>query len=112
MCGISGLIDFRHASSPESLEKMTNCLAHRGPEYGRSEFLESSFAQVGFGHRRLSIIDLSDAGRQPMHHGDLSITFNGEIYNYRELQKELRSLGRSFTNNSDTEVILQAFAEW
>ncbi|MDX1629823.1 MAG: asparagine synthase (glutamine-hydrolyzing), partial [Fulvivirga sp.] len=69
-------------------------------------------AFVGLGHRRLSIIDLSEGGHQPMHFNDLSIVFNGEIYNYQEIAKELKDIGYTFQSGSDTEVILKAFDRW
>ena len=69
---------------------------------------------LGFGHRRLAIIDLTDKGRQPMesYDGRYIITYNGEIYNYKELRKELETIGYVFKSNSDTEVLLTAFCEW
>lgn len=112
MCGISGFVDFNKNSSESILIKMTDTLIHRGPDGSGAELIENDFAQIGFGHRRLSIIDLTETGKQPMRFGHLTITFNGEIYNFNEIKKELSSLGHSFTGNSDTEVILHAFAEW
>jgi asparagine synthase (glutamine-hydrolysing) len=112
MCGIAGFIDSNERTQKPVLEAMTLTLKHRGPEYGRCEVFNDAGASVGLGHRRLSIIDLSDAGRQPMHHNDLTITFNGEIYKYKELQAELVSMGCVFKGNSDTEVILQSYEKW
>lgn len=112
MCGISGFIDFQKSSTPIHLQEMTDALAHRGPDANAYEILNSPEAQIGFGHRRLSIIDLSAAATQPMHFKHLSIVFNGEIYNYKEIQKDLMHIGHQFNTQSDTEVILQAYAAW
>jgi asparagine synthase (glutamine-hydrolysing) len=81
----------------------------RGPDAGDAWF--SDDGRVGFGHRRLAIIDLSPGGAQPMHFGALTIVFNGEIYNYRELRAQLEARGRRFTTQSDTEVLLQLYDE-
>ena len=96
--------------SPQTLKAMTDAIRHRGPD-GEGQWIESP---VGLGHRRLAIIDLSDGGRQPMQTADgrFIITYNGELYNYRELQTELSSKGYRFHSKSDTEVILYALAEW
>ena len=72
----------------------------------------SSIAKVGLGHRRLSIIDLSAGGKQPMSFDKYWICFNGEVYNYKEIKSELIKLGHSFKSTSDTEVVLHAFIEW
>ena len=112
MCGISGFIDSRNNSSLEVLQKMTDTLYHRGPDAGGYELLENNNCKVGLGHRRLSIIDLSETGKQPMQFEHLWITFNGEVYNYIEIKKELQNLNHQFIGHSDTEVILHAFAEW
>lgn len=91
---------------------MSDTLAHRGPD-GSGTFLEEKTNfQIGLAHRRLSIIDLSAGGSQPMHYKNLHITFNGEIYNYKEIKKELEEKGHVFKSDSDTEVILQAFEAW
>ena len=93
---------------------MTDTLHHRGPEDSGYQFLEAKKCQVGFGHRRLSIIDLSETGHQPM--CDVTnqywITFNGEIYNYLELKEELKNIGHVFVTQTDTEVVLEAYKEW
>jgi len=112
MCGITGFIDFNKNSSQEVLIKMTNTLSHRGPEGLGTKFFNAEKAQIGLGHRRLSIIDLTNAASQPMHFEHLWITFNGEIYNYTEIKKELEELKHLFISNSDTEVILHAFVQW
>jgi asparagine synthase (glutamine-hydrolysing) len=111
MCGIAGLI-MLDGSKPDraALEAMTRAVAHRGPDGEGVEVV----GPVGFGHRRLAIIDLSDAGRQPMsaEDGRLRIVFNGEIYNYVELRDELTGLGERFRTATDTEVILAAYRRW
>ena len=112
MCGITGFIDFKKESNVEVLSAMTDSLYHRGPDGSGIELIEKEKATVGLGHRRLSIIDLSSFGKQPMQFENFWICFNGEVYNYSEIKKELIDLGHSFTGNSDTEVILHAFAQW
>jgi asparagine synthase (glutamine-hydrolysing) len=89
-------------------------MAHRGPDGARTWISSGNGGAVALGHRRLSIIDLSDAAYQPMFSmdGALAIVYNGEIYNYIELREELRARGRSFSTQSDTEVLLAAYAEW
>jgi asparagine synthase (glutamine-hydrolysing) len=112
MCGISGFIDLKSQSSEVILEEMNNSLLHRGPDgYGKF-FLQLQSFHIGFAHRRLSIIDLSDSGKQPMQFEHFWITFNGEIYNYGEIKTELIVLNHQFVGHSDTEVIIHAFAEW
>ena len=111
MCGIVGLINLNGDSvSPVILKKMTDAIEHRGPD-GDGHWIEGN---VGFGHRRLAIIDVTSAGNQPMVSGDgrYVISYNGEIYNYRELRSELASSGYLFHSNSDTEVVLYALARW
>lgn len=112
MCGISGFIDFNQQSSVDVLIKMTDTLYHRGPDESGYEFFQTNTFQIGLGHRRLSIIDLSETGKQPMKFEDLWVTFNGEVYNYSEIKTELINLNHQFLGHSDTEVILHAFAEW
>jgi asparagine synthase (glutamine-hydrolysing) len=112
MCGIAGFIDFNASSSQEILVECTNMVAHRGPDGSGYEFIEAGKYQVGLGHRRLSIIDLSNAAAQPMWYRHYCIVFNGEIYNYAEIKKELSGKGHDFQTQSDTEVILHAYAEW
>jgi len=112
MCGITGFIDFKKESKVEVLSAMTDTLYHRGPDGSGIELIETEQAIIGLGHRRLSIIDLSSFGKQPMQFENYWICFNGEVYNYAEIKKELIELGHSFSGNSDTEVILHAFAQW
>jgi len=109
MCGITGYIDFSENTSREVLERMTASMSHRGLDGQGVEVLNS---KVGFGHRRLSIIDLTEGGQQPMQFRNLTITYNGEIYNYKEIKDDLSKLGHKFDSNSDTEMILHAFKEW
>ena len=112
MCGITGYIDFNKQTSKGILEAMTNSLDHRGPDGNGVDLHSESQFQVGFGHRRLSIIDLTENGKQPMQFNQFSITFNGEIYNYKEITKELEQLGHIFNSSSDTEMILHAYSQW
>jgi asparagine synthase (glutamine-hydrolysing) len=112
MCGITGFIDFKKESKVEVLSTMTDTLHHRGPDGSGVELIETEQAIIGLGHRRLSIIDLSSFGKQPMQFENYWICFNGEVYNYSEIKKELTELGHSFSGNSDTEVILHAFTQW
>ena len=109
MCGITGL--FRGDGAPvlpQVIQAMTDVVAHRGPD-GQGVWTDGC---IGFGHRRLSILDLSDAGAQPMHRGRLTVTFNGEIYNFRELREELVAFGHVFHTGTDTEVLLAAWEQW
>ncbi|WP_441259319.1 asparagine synthase (glutamine-hydrolyzing) [Bradyrhizobium sp. 521_C7_N1_3] len=115
MCGITGILQTPRASRSADLAAigpMTARLRHRGPD--ADGFWSDRDAGVAFGHRRLSIIDLSDAGRQPMLSSDgrFVITFNGEIYNYKPLRQELEGAGKRFTGNSDTEVLLALIEKW
>ncbi len=114
MCGIVGFTDFNQKSSPEILKKMTDSLIHRGPDDSDFRFLTNDKAQIGFGHRRLSILDLSVLGKQPMasDEGDYIITYNGEVYNFKEIRVELEKLGHTFKSNTDTEVLLKSYIEW
>ena len=110
MCGIAGIINRnKNIVDDAELKRMTDVVAHRGPD-GEGFY---SYKNLGFGHRRLSIIDLSKAGHQPKTLGDdYIITFNGEVYNYIELREELKKLGHQFFTQTDTEVILVAYKEW
>ncbi len=112
MCGISGFVDFSKKTDRSILEKMNKIMPHRGPDGEGYGYYETPNATIGLGHRRLSIIDLTEGGSQPMEYNNLFITFNGEIYNYKEIKKELEDKGHSFNSNSDTEVVLHAYAEW
>lgn len=111
MCGIAGIVNLDgEPVSPPVLREMTKAIEHRGPD-GEGHWIEGN---VGLGHRRLSIIDLSEAGKQPMQTSDgrWLISYNGEIYNYRELRAELSAKGYIFRSRTDTEVLLYVLAEW
>lgn len=128
MCGIAGVISLKNSISPEVIQAMTEIVRYRGPDdfgylayntqnRGYTFFKENEFCDVNFnlyfGHRRLSILDLSDLGRQPF--GYLNrywITYNGEIYNYLEIRAELEVRGYTFRSHTDTEVILASYHEW
>src|SRR5438105_3781393 len=108
MCGINAIYAYRYSAPPVDRDELIatrECMRLRGPD-ASAEWL-SADGRIGLGHRRLAIIDLSPAGAQPMHFRDLSIVFNGEIYNYRELRAQLEARGRRFVSHSDTEVLLQ-----
>ena len=115
MCGIAGSVSLCGELSPENVEVVRRINLHqrrRGPD-GEGLWVADD-KRVALGHRRLAIIDVGNAGAQPMSDvtGRWAITFNGEIYNYRELRIELQALGRKFATRSDTEVLLNCFAEW
>ena len=111
MCGIAGIFDISGPGpiSRRTLQRMTDALRHRGPD-GEGFHIEPG---IGFGHRRLSIIDI-EGGRQPMYNedGSVVITFNGEIYDYEPLRLILQRRGHKFANRSDTETIIHAWEEW
>ena len=113
MCGIAGIFNYRLAArvSRRELLEIREAMARRGPDDAGEWFSEDG--SVAFGHRRLAIIDPSDAGAQPMHSDDdaLVITFNGEIYNFRAIRKRLESKGVRFRSESDTEVLLALYRE-
>ena len=111
MCGIAGYLNFNgEPASAVTLEKMARAIAHRGPD-GEGVYVDR---QCGLSHRRLSIIDLSPAGHQPMASADdrFILTYNGEIYNFQELRVELESKGYIFHSRTDSEVVLNALVEW
>ena len=138
MCGIAGIIQFNGSIRGEDILRMANCLRHRGPDdegfVAANWRMDQVYPLIGaesqipgeriedfckpvdlfIGHRRLSVIDLSTSGHQPMQNedGSLWITYNGEIYNYLELMGELKAKGHDFRSQTDTEVILHAYEEW
>jgi asparagine synthase (glutamine-hydrolysing) len=111
MCGIAGFVDLRGEPIPIStLKSMTDAIAHRGPD-GEGHWAEGN---VGLGHRRLAIIDLSPAGHQPMISVEhrYVLVYNGEVYNFQELRRELEACGYWFRSKTDSEVVMYALAEW
>jgi len=112
MCGIAGFCDFNKKSDKKILIEMTEALHHRGPDDGGYSFYEDSYANIGLGHRRLSILDLSSYGHQPMRFENLELVYNGEVYNFKEIRTELEKYGYNFESESDTEVVLKAYHKW
>lgn len=111
MCGIAGIVDLNSEPvSPFLLRAMTDAIAHRGPD-GEGHWIEQN---IGIGHRRLSILDLSTAGHQPMVSvgGRYVLSYNGELYNFREIRATLEEIGHVFRSNTDSEVVLSALVEW
>src|ERR1041385_6075306 len=111
MCGIAGILNLDMSPvAPLEIGRMPERLVHRGPDDEGTWFGEG----VGLGHRRLSIIDVTSAGHQPMANaaGTVWITYSGELYNYKEIRCVLEKQGRRFRSESDTEVIIQAYEEW
>jgi asparagine synthase (glutamine-hydrolysing) len=110
MCGIFGVYNL--PVSADQLSAMSTAIAHRGPDAAGSYEQDGPGYRVSLGHRRLSIIDLSEAANQPFVKDGLALVFCGEIYNYRALQQELRAAGATFRTTSDTEVLLEAWRHW
>ncbi len=118
MCGICGIVATPDRFMPGSIRDMNRALGHRGPD--DQGLLETRFTASGesyalaLGHTRLSILDLSEAGHQPMSNssGELTVSYNGEIYNYRELRRELEDRGHVFRSRTDTEVLLEGYRAW
>lgn len=111
MCGLTGILNLDGAPADRAaLQAMTDAVTHRGPD-GEGLLVEGP---LGFGHRRLAILDLTDAAEQPMATADgrWVLSYNGEVYNFRELRSELQAAGRTFRSTGDTEVVLHALAEW
>ncbi len=111
MCGIAGIIN-KSGVELELLKQFTDSLEHRGPDAGKYELLENNI--VGLGHRRLSILDLSEKGLQPMSTDDgrYSMVYNGEVFNFMEIRADLEHKGYQFTSDTDSEVVLKAYQEW
>jgi len=112
MCGIVGFIDSSKKTSKKKLEQMRDTITHRGPDSVGSIFYKNLDYNLGLGHRRLSILDLSSLGAQPMYFENLTIIHNGEVYNFNEIKNELIKLGYIFDSHTDTEVILKSFHAW
>lgn len=113
MCGIAGIYNLNNDPvSLKTLKRFTDAMDHRGPDGAGYELLNNG--SLGLGHRRLSILDLTDAGKQPMSYtnGRYWITYNGEVFNFQEIKNELKIKGYSFNSESDTEVILASYIEW
>lgn len=112
MCGIAGIYQLNQEKVKWSeLRRFTDTMYHRGPDGGGYELLHED--RIGFGHRRLSILDLSEQGKQPMYFKNkYCITYNGEVYNFLEIKKELLTKGHSFKTETDTEIILAAYQTW
>jgi asparagine synthase (glutamine-hydrolysing) len=112
MCGIAGQINFKKQVAESELVAMNDAQQHRGPD-GFGVYINQS-KTAALAHRRLSFLDLSEAGKQPMSAADgkIWITYNGEIYNYLELRSELEGMGYQFRSHTDTEVILHGYMAW
>lgn len=111
MCGIAGILNFDQSRPDRDvIQSMTNAIRHRGPD---GQGLHVS-APIALGHRRLAILDLSSAGSQPMSNEEKTvwITYNGEIYNFMDVRRELESCGHHFRSSTDTEVVIHAYQEW
>jgi asparagine synthase (glutamine-hydrolysing) len=114
MCGIFGLVNYKRKIEESEIQSCSNLLKHRGPDDSGYEIIEQENANILLLHRRLSILDLSPLGHQPMksEDGNYLIILNGEIYNFKEIRKELENFGYKFKSNSDTEVALYSFIQW
>ncbi len=117
MCGIFGIVGKNASVSQEILQRGTDSLAHRGPDDSGTILLRESVptsVEIGLGNRRLAILDLSPLAHQPMHDSETGnwLVYNGEIYNFRDIRRELEQAGAMFVSHSDTEVLLRAYARW
>lgn len=112
MCGIAGFIHYKKTLNKDDLRKMINTITYRGPDDDGYYLSGFDDFQIGMGFRRLAILDLSEAGHQPMHFKNLVVTLNGEIYNFKEIREDLRVHGYFFESQSDTEVVVKAFHLW
>lgn len=112
MCGICGYVNYKKINKLHVIEEMAKAQSHRGPNDMGTFSYKNDLYDLALGHVRLSILDLSEQGHQPMTFNNYTIVFNGEIYNYKEIRNELIALGHIFNSNCDTEVVLHAFSEW
>ncbi|MCB0339909.1 MAG: asparagine synthetase B, partial [Bdellovibrionales bacterium] len=113
MCGVAGIYSPSKPVDGNELDLLTDSLAHRGPD-GRGTYIDQN---LGLGHRRLAILDLSERGRCPMEYlapdgRKFVITYNGEVYNFLEIRRSLEKLGHSFVSDTDTEVVVAAYSQW
>jgi asparagine synthase (glutamine-hydrolysing) len=114
MCGIAGFVDPRGNLDIGILRDMSGSLAHRGPDADGHALIREEAFVLGLGHRRLSILDLSTGANQPFvsECGRYHLIYNGEIYNFAEIRRELEALGHAFRTHGDTEVLLHGLMEW
>lgn len=112
MCGLLGIVDYKKSINTNLFNEMLNSLKHRGPDDEGIEVFSLDSCSIFLGHRRLSIIDISSNGHQPMLYEHLAIIYNGEVYNFKDIRQDLISEGYSFDSNSDTEVILKSYHLW
>ena len=112
MCGLLGIVDYKKSINASLFNEMLNSLKHRGPDDEGVEVFSLDLCSIFLGHRRLSIIDISSNGHQPMLYEHLAIIYNGEVYNFKDIRQDLISEGYSFDSNSDTEVILKSYHFW
>jgi len=114
MCGITGFCDFNRRLNREDLHRANEVQHHRGPDSGDLAFFDGPNANIGLGHRRLSIMDVSSNGNQPMYSDDKNVVIilNGEVYNFKEIREDLIKRGYRFHSDSDTEVIIKAYQEF
>lgn len=112
MCGIVGFCDFSRTSEVQELKAMLRVISHRGPDDEGVFITHSPFSHIGLGHKRLSILDLSPLGHQPYEFNGLTLIYNGEVYNFKEVREKLILAGYTFKSNSDTEVIIKSYDAW
>ena len=112
MCGLLGIVDYKKSINASLFNEMLNSLKHRGPDDEGVEVFSLDSCSIFLGHRRLSIIDISSNGHQPMLYEHLAIIYNGEVYNFKDIRQDLISEGYAFDSNSDTEVILKSYHFW
>ena len=112
MCGLLGVVDYSKTLNSAVFSEMLNSMQHRGPDDEGVDVFFTSASSIFLGHKRLSILDLSIHGHQPMIYEHLAIVYNGEVYNFKEIQQQLIVKGYSFNSDSDTEVILKAYHCW
>ena len=112
MCGLLGVVDYKKSINTSLFREMLDSLKHRGPDDEGLEVFSLDSCSIFLGHRRLSIIDISSNGHQPMFYEHLALVYNGEVYNFKEIRQELILNGYSFDSNTDTEVILKSYHLW